>query len=232
VEFFAKNKQKEYSDRINTQSYIQLLRAWAESVKKYGYANPGIIFGVLACVFLTLISQEHVAARLISRTSALRRKPPVILAQEIPERGLPLRLKIPSVGINTAIEHLGLTPAGAMDVPKDPNAVGWYSPGPRPGEKGSAVIGGHLDWFYGKTAAFSRLKELHAGDLLQIEDEKGQLIFFTVREIRIFDSAADTTEVFHSASGMHLNLITCAGTWNKFTQNYSQRLVVFTDLVK
>ena len=45
-----------------------------------------------------------------------------------------------------AVEDVGLTPGGAMDVPKGPSDVAWFDLGPRPGEVGSAVIAGHEGW--------------------------------------------------------------------------------------
>jgi sortase A len=77
---------------------------------------------------------------------------------------------------------------------------------------------------------FDDLHELRPGDKLSVEDDKGTVISFVVREIRSYDYNANAPEVFNSSDGKsHLNLITCEGVWNQATQNYSQRLVVFTD---
>lgn len=46
--------------------------------------------------------------------------------------GLPSRLKIPKIRLNTVIEHTGLTPKGAMDTPKKLENVAWFALGPRP----------------------------------------------------------------------------------------------------
>lgn len=59
----------------------------------------------------------------------------------------PVRLKIPKINIDAAIESVGLTPEGAMDVPKSHTNVAWFNLGPRPGEQGSAVINGHFGWW-------------------------------------------------------------------------------------
>lgn len=45
-----------------------------------------------------------------------------------------MRLMISKLRINASIQHLGLTPDGAMDVPKGPAEVAWFNLGPRPGE--------------------------------------------------------------------------------------------------
>lgn len=142
----------------------------------------------------------------------------------------PARLKIPSINVGAPVEYVGLASDGAMDVPKSPDNVAWFSPGPRPGENGSAVIAGHFGWKDGKTAAFDDLYKLKKGDKLYVEDEKGTVTAFMVRESRRYDSNADAGDVFGASDGKpHLNLITCEGVWNKLSKSYSQRLVVFTD---
>ena len=145
--------------------------------------------------------------------------------------GAPVRLMIPVVGVDSAVESLGLTPQGAMDIPQDPDNVGWFSLGTRPGENGSAVMAGHYGtWKNGKGSAFDRLHELNRGDKLYVKDNAGGVTFFVVRESRNYDPEADATEVFSSSDGKsHLNLITCEGAWDKNTKSYSQRLVIFTD---
>ena len=144
------------------------------------------------------------------------------------EVGLPARLKIPRININATIEHMGLTPDGAMDVPKSPANVGWFKFGPRPGENGTVVIDGHYG--FKKGSVFDNLHKLRKGDKVYIQDEKGKITTFVVRETLKYDSKADATDVFDSTDGKdHLNLITCEGIWDNVSRNYSKRLVVFTD---
>src|SRR5215467_9873272 len=62
----------------------------------------------------------------------------------------PSRLLIPAINLNAAVEEVGILSdgnfAGDMATPsRNPwEHVGWYDAGPRPGERGSAVIDGHL----------------------------------------------------------------------------------------
>ncbi len=117
-----------------------------------------------------------------------------------------------------------------MDVPLKPSDTGWYSLGPRPGEPGSAVIDGHVDWTNGDRAVFTDLRLLKLGDRVVVENADGTTTAFFVRTSKIYSPTADAGEVFGSTDGKsHLNLITCQGVWDKLTQGYSERLVVFTD---
>jgi LPXTG-site transpeptidase (sortase) family protein len=145
--------------------------------------------------------------------------------------GLPARLKIPAIAVDAAVESLGVTVSGEMDIPKGPDNVAWFNLGTIPGENGSAVMAGHFGaWKNGQGSVFDNLHTLKVGDKILVEDEKGETVTFVVREIRNFDPKADATEVFISDDGKsHLNLVTCEGIWNKDSKSYSQRLVVFAD---
>ena len=144
--------------------------------------------------------------------------------------GLPVRLKIPSIRVDASVEYVGLTPDGAMDVPKEPANTAWFNLGPRPGENGSSVIAGHYGWKNGKASVFDNLYKLNKGDKLYIEDDKGVIVSFVVRESRRYDPNEDASDVFGLQDGKpHLNLITCEGAWDKVSKTYSKRLVIFTD---
>ncbi|MDO8469084.1 MAG: class F sortase [Candidatus Peribacter sp.] len=154
------------------------------------------------------------------------------LRQPQADAGLPVRLRIPSIKVDAAIESVGLTSKGAMDVPKDPDNVGWYSLGSKPGEKGSAVFAGHLDWYKGKKAVFQQLNKLRKGDLLSVENDKGKFLTFIVRDIRTYEPNEYAPDVFLKNDVSHLNLVTCGGVWDTARKIYRERLVVFTDLVE
>lgn len=143
---------------------------------------------------------------------------------------LPVRLKIPQIKVDAAIEYLGLTDNGEMATTKDPGTVAWYEQGQRPGEVGSAVIAGHFGWKNNLPASFDHLNKLQKGDSIYIVDDKGATISFKVRMLRIFSKTDDAKTVFSSVDGIaHLNLITCEGVWDNASHSYSGRLVAFSD---
>ncbi len=152
------------------------------------------------------------------------------LAYELSTPGLPVRLNIPGIHVDSAVEYVGLTPQGAVGIPKDPDNAAWYNLGPRPGEIGSAVITGHINWYYGAIGVFADLHKVKPGDRIVVRDDKGVDISFVVRETRSYDAAAQAIDVFISNDGKaHLNLITCEGVWDSGSQQYTKRLVVFAD---
>ena len=152
-----------------------------------------------------------------------------------PERAsseIPIRLKIPEINVDAALEFVGLTPQGEVGVPQGATNAAWFDQSVIPGEEGTAVIVGHFGWKDNIPAVFDDLSKLHVGDKLYVEDQTGTTTVFVVREIRTYGEHDDASSVLTSTDGnAHLNLITCEGVWNKLSQNYSDRLVVFTDKV-
>lgn len=145
-------------------------------------------------------------------------------------QGLPVRLKIPVIGVDSAIEDALITPDGRMDVPIGSKNVAWFALGPHPGQQGSAVIGGHYGIKNGVPFVFYKLDNLKVGDNIYIIDDKNDTLSFVIRSIKLFNRDADATAVFTSGDGLaHLNLITCEGVWNQVNGSYPERRVIFTD---
>lgn len=140
------------------------------------------------------------------------------------------RLKIPEIGVDAVIKNMGVTSEGAMAVPNNNIDVGLFSFGTQPGEKGTAVIGAH-NQLNSKPGVFARLDEIKKGDILSVINTSGTSIYFIVRDIRTYDALDTDTGIFESVNGIHLNLITCSGTWDSKTKSHTKRLVIFTDAI-
>lgn len=144
--------------------------------------------------------------------------------------GLPVRLKIPVISLDSIVESVGFTSDGAMGIPKNQEDVAWFNLGQRPGEIGNAVIDGHYGWKSKKPSAFDGLYKLRIGDKIFVEDDQGAVVSFVVRESRRYDQSSNAPDVFVSKDDKsHLNLITCEGEWDKVSRTYPNRLVVFAD---
>jgi len=177
----------------------------------------GVVLFLIIILFLTFYLQGHTYIYYVKPTST--------------SFEVPVRLIIPKIGVDAVVESLGITSDGAMDVPKVPNNVAWFNLGPKPGENGSAVIAGHYGfWKNGEGSVFDDLNKLRKGDEIFIEDEKGTIIAFVVRELKRYNQDADVPEAFNLNDGKsHLNLITCEGVWDKDKKTYSDRLIIFAD---
>lgn len=144
---------------------------------------------------------------------------------------VPVRLRIPRIAVDAAVEKVGLTAEGEMGTPKNTTDVGWFALGPQPGEKGNAVLAGHLDGKHGETGVFADLSRLKRGDTFFIEDNTGLSTAFVVRESRTY-APGYVYDVFSPSDNAHVNLVTCDGVWNGSKKSYTKRLVVFADLAK
>jgi len=197
---------------------------------------------IVSVVGLTLVSvffanfipgtRSHTSSVGLSRiTTSINKQPESGQTKMV--LGSPVRLKIPSINVDAALDYVGLTPQGELGVPAGPTNAAWYDRSSRPGEVGNAVIDGHFGWKDNIPAVFDDLHKLQAGDGIYIVDDRGATIAFVVRDIQMYDQNASEEAVFASNDGKaHLNLITCEGTWNEAQKSYSNRLVVFTDKVE
>lgn len=147
-----------------------------------------------------------------------------------PKYGLPVRLKIAKLSIDANIVYLGLTKSGNMESPVKLEDLGWYKYGPHPGDRGTAVIAGHLDGVK-EPGVFVDLAKLQQGDSISVTDGNGQIASFTVSKTQVYSSNEQPKEVFGQTEEAKLNLITCAGTWDAAQKQFSKRLVVFADKV-
>ena len=181
-----------------------------------------IIIVVIGIIFSSVIIYSNVDSKTIEIKQATN--PSNI------EVGLPVRLKIPKIKVNSIFEQVSLTSDGAVGSPKGPAEIGWFDGSPKPGEIGSSVIDGHSGWKNNIPAVFDNLYKLKKGDKIYVEDDNGNTITFIVREIRKYNPNAIAPDVFsRNDNKSHLNLITCTGIWNKIKKSRSERLVVFTD---
>ncbi|MEZ4103280.1 MAG: class F sortase [Candidatus Paceibacterota bacterium] len=151
---------------------------------------------------------------------------------EVKEReSYPVKITIKSIGVNAPIEAVGILD-GAMAVPTFSYNVGWYSLGTVPGEIGSAVLAGHVNWKNGEDAVFTNLKNVKIGDVISITENYGNITNFKVVDIKSFPIDKDTTEIFSASDGIvRLNLITCDGSWNEYLKTHDSRLVVFSEKI-
>ena len=191
-----------------------------------------LLVTVVALLLMFVIAHSEIL-KAKNKVYVTPRNNPVKIVTPTPQityHGLPMRLLIPSIGVDTSIESMGLTKSGGMDAPSKATTAGWYKYGAIPGDKGSAVLDGHIVGLRGEAGVFFNLHKLQVGDSLSVIDGKGQTTTFKVRGVRAYNQNEEHDEVFNSQDKAHLNIITCAGEWDAGQQHYLARLVVFADI--
>jgi hypothetical protein len=157
-----------------------------------------------------------------------RHAPTHVLAAPTSRRApVPVRVVIPALGVDAPLIRLGLDKAGALEVPKRFDVAGWWTGGSRPGERGPAVIAGHVDSKTGP-AVFYRLGSLRRGDSVIVRRRDGSSVRFRVRASeRYAKRRFPTRRVYGPTRGSELRLITCSGTFDRAAGHYLDNTVVY-----
>ena len=140
-------------------------------------------------------------------------------------RSRPVQLLIPKLDVHRAVEAVGVTRLGVMQLPSNSWNAGWYKGSPTPGAPGDTVIEGHAG-YPGQPMIFGRLVNLRPGDkiIVVLADKTRQLFLVeSMRRIPIGTAPSGMAEPYGLP---RLTLITCTGSFDKDSYSYSQRLVL------
>jgi LPXTG-site transpeptidase (sortase) family protein len=142
-----------------------------------------------------------------------------------------VRLRVPAIGVDTALLRLGLNADGTVAVPpieKDAPA-GWYDGSPTPGQTGPAVILGHVTVGAYGDGVFRHLDRLRPGDRIAVRRADGTTAEFAVTRMRTVDKARfPTAAVYGNVGRPELRLITCGGA--RTGTGYRDNVIVFAAL--
>jgi sortase (surface protein transpeptidase) len=148
-------------------------------------------------------------------------------------RSAPVTIRIPGIGVNAPVMKVGRDADGTVQVPPlaEHNLTGWYRYGPSPGQRGPAVILGHVDSATG-VSVFYYLKNMHAGDKVLVTLADGKVATFAVDGLqRVAKDAFPTASVYGRAGYPSLRLITCGGPFDQATGHYVDNIIVYAHLV-
>ncbi|MGL5811612.1 MAG: class F sortase [Nocardioides sp.] len=149
-----------------------------------------------------------------------------LAANRDPEQVPPTRLRVPAIGLDLPVQPDGVDEAGAMALPTTVDAVSWYRFGPAPLDQGSTVIAGHVDTRSEGIGPLARLERLGPGDTFTVVlgDTEVDYRVDAVREVS--KSLVDLDALFARTGPRRLQLITCAGAYDRSRGGYQANLVV------
>jgi Sortase domain len=143
---------------------------------------------------------------------------------------VPVRLRIPAIGVDSALIPLGLQSDDTLQVPPNGFPAGWFTGAPTPGQRGPAVIAGHVHWD-GSPGVFWSLEKVKPGDTITVSRNNGSVAVFEVGRVVSFPKRAfPSGVVYGNIDYPGLRLITCGGL-NTQTGVYDDNTVVFARLV-
>lgn len=153
----------------------------------------------------------------------------VVAAQPVRAVGDPVRLRIPSLGLSTSLIPLRLDRRNKLIAPERFDVAGWNRSGPEPGERGAAVIAGHVDSRSGP-AVFHRLGDLRPGAAIHVDTDRGRTLTFTARGLERHAKTAVPDSVYRPTPTPELRLITCGGTFDPTRRSYRDNVIVHAHL--
>ncbi|WP_053640988.1 MULTISPECIES: class F sortase [unclassified Streptomyces] len=139
----------------------------------------------------------------------------------------PSRVRVPAVRVDAPVTGVGLDADGWIEAPP-PEAdrlAGWFTGAVTPGERGTAVVVGHVDTPDGP-AVFYDLGAVGRGSRVEVLRRDGRTAVFTVYGVELVPKEGFPAERVYADSGRpELRLITCGGA---FTQEsgYQGNVVV------
>lgn len=154
--------------------------------------------------------------------------------QEFMAASVPVSIRIPSSGTQSELLSLGLRDDGTLEVPPDgPGApAAWFNGSPTPGERGPAVVLGHVNATGGGPGVFAGLRTLKAGDKIEVTRQDGSTAVFAFdRGEQYPKNAFPTQSVYGNTQGAELRLITCDG-YDPESGEFSDNYVVYAKLIQ
>ncbi|MEU6357852.1 class F sortase [Streptomyces sp. NPDC047072] len=146
---------------------------------------------------------------------------------------MPDRVSIPAIQVDAPVMPVGLDADGWVGAPppEDPNLAGWFTGAVSPGEKGTAVVVGHVDNKQGP-AVFYGLGALKKGNRVEVRRKDGKTAIFEIYGIEVFEKANFPGDRVYGSKGTpELRVITCGGGFSKQT-GYAGNVVVFARLAE
>jgi sortase (surface protein transpeptidase) len=144
----------------------------------------------------------------------------------------PVTIEIPAIGVRAPIMLLGLNSDGTVEVPPlaNHNLAGWYDGSVTPGQEGSSVVLGHVDNYAGPSV-FYDIKDLVAGDEIEVVRANGSVATFTVDGVQAVPKTLfPTAAVYGNVPYPALRLVTCGGSFDPASGHYADNIVVYAHL--
>ncbi|MEU1404925.1 class F sortase [Streptomyces sp. NPDC005728] len=142
------------------------------------------------------------------------------------------RVRIPAIQVDAPVMPVGMDERGWVGAPPpdNPNLAGWFTGAVSPGEKGTAVIVGHVDNKKGP-AVFYGLGSLQKGSRVDVLRKDGKTAVFEIYGVEVFAKSSFPSDRVYGAKGTpELRVITCGGGFSK-QNGYDGNVVVFARLV-
>lgn len=214
-------------NRLSILSLVLGIAALAAAAVLFALSYTGVIGGASGNSTIDTVPGFNVETFLQSAPPAS----PTPLATP-PSEAPVVALVIPSINVDAPVSAKGVDGDGVMEAPNGPWDVVWYNFSSRPGFGGNAVFSGHVDYRNVGPAVFYNIKNLNAGDLVEVRLADGTVYQYRVTAKWQFPADdAPVAQIVGPTPNESVTLITCIGTFSRATGQYDQRLVVRAERV-
>jgi hypothetical protein len=147
----------------------------------------------------------------------------------------PTRIAIPALGVDSAVNPVGLNPDRSVQVPAPGplyDQAAWYTGSVTPGQRGPAVILGHIDSAANGPSVFYRLSALQPLDEFTVTRADGRTVVFRVNSVKSYPKDAFPSQaVYGPTTRPEVRLITCGGAFDSRARSYVDNTVVYANQI-
>jgi hypothetical protein len=149
-------------------------------------------------------------------------------APDITSVAVPVRLRIPAIGVNAPVLPIGVQAGGALAIPPDPSDVGWWAGGSFPGARtGAVILVGHINSAVLGPGALLRLQDARPGNVITVI-AAGHAYRYRVVALRAYAKAnLPVAAVFGQQVTARLVVISCGGPFDASTGHYLDNIVAY-----
>lgn len=145
----------------------------------------------------------------------------------------PVRVSIPAIDRTADLIETGIRDDRTLEVPPDEEGspASWFTGSPTPGERGAAVLLGHVNSLSDDSGVFYDLQALQPGDEVSVTRADGSTAVFEVYRAESFaKDTFPTRAVYYPVPEAELRLITCDNL-DGSSPGFPNNFVVFARLV-
>jgi hypothetical protein len=142
-----------------------------------------------------------------------------------PARWTPREVSIERLGVGAPVEAAGVAGDGSLDVPENPDRLGWWIGSALPGDRrGTVLIAGHVDTAEDGRGALYRLEGLPMGARIDVR-AGDRTVAYQVTARRSYAKSRLPEELFRRDTAPQLALVTCGGAFRDGA--YDHNVVVY-----
>lgn len=140
----------------------------------------------------------------------------------------PERIEVPDLGVDSPVVPVDVDSNHRLGLPQDPDVIGWWAGGPRPGEdQGTAILAGHVNTAAAGPGALARLTQVRPGARIVVSGSERTVGFRVVAVRQYSKTTLPAGEVFSQQATGRLAIVTCGGPFNPETGSYRDNVIVY-----